>query len=59
MKRLVNSHFSLENVLEFLKANDTNKLKEIYLMHLSDKNSDAELFKNEIEKLTGVITNVC
>jgi len=59
MKRLVNSHFSLENVKEFLKANDTRKLKEIYLMHLSDKNSDAELFKNDIEKLTGVITNVC
>ena len=59
MKRLVNSHFSLENVLEFLKANDTHNLKEIYLMHLSDKNSDAELFKNAVQSLTGIITNVC
>jgi phosphoribosyl 1,2-cyclic phosphodiesterase len=31
MKRLFNSHMSLENVKEFLRANDTSKLKEIYL----------------------------
>jgi len=59
LKRLFNSHFSLENVKEFFRANDLSKLKGIYLMHLSDGNSDSALFKDEIEKLTGVITNVC
>ncbi|WP_025727745.1 MBL fold metallo-hydrolase [Heyndrickxia ginsengihumi] len=52
-KRLIRSHFSLENVKEFFKANDLSKVKEIWLLHLSDTNSDAELFKKEIMALTG------
>ncbi|MBX6333735.1 MBL fold metallo-hydrolase [Candidatus Saccharibacteria bacterium] len=52
-KRLLQSHFSLENVKEFFKANDLSKVQEIWLLHLSDTNSNAELFKREIMKLTG------
>ncbi|EID42885.1 MBL fold metallo-hydrolase [Parageobacillus thermoglucosidasius] len=52
-KRLLRSHFSLENVKEFLKANDLSKVQEIWLLHLSDNNSDAQLFKQEIMELTG------
>jgi len=52
-KRLIKSHFSLENVLEFLKANDLSKVQEIHLLHLSDSNSDEALFKQEVKKLTG------
>lgn len=52
-KRLMRSHFSLENVKEFLLANDLSKVQEIWLLHLSDTNSDADLFKSEIQKLTG------
>ena len=52
-KRLIKSHFSLENVLEFLKANDLSKVQEIHLLHLSDSNSDEALFKQEVQKLTG------
>lgn len=51
--RLLKSHFSLENVKEFLKANDLRKVQEIWLLHLSDGNSDAERFKREIQSLTG------
>jgi phosphoribosyl 1,2-cyclic phosphodiesterase len=51
--RLLRSHFSLENVKEFLKANDLSKVKQIWLLHLSDNNSDAERFKREIQELTG------
>lgn len=51
--RLMRSHFSLENVKEFLRANDLSKVEEIYLIHLSDGNSDAERFKSEIMALTG------
>lgn len=51
--RLLQSHFSLENVKEFLKANDLSKVKEIWLLHLSDENSDADRFKREIQELTG------
>lgn len=52
-KRLLRSHFSLENVKEFLKANDLSKVQEIWLLHLSDNNSDEEMFKREIQELTG------
>lgn len=51
--RLLQSHFSLENVKEFLKANDLSKVQEIWLLHLSDGNSDAERFKREVQELTG------
>lgn len=52
-KRLIRSHFSLENVKEFLKANDLSKVQEIWLIHMSDGNSNAEQFKREIQELTG------
>ena len=51
--RLGTSHFSLENVKEFLRANDLSNVQEIWLIHLSDSNSDAERFKREIQVLTG------
>ena len=50
--RLLTSHFSLENVKEFLKANDLSQVREIWLLHLSDGNSDAERFKREVQALT-------
>lgn len=52
-KRLLKSHFSLENMKDFLKANDLSKIQEIWLLHLSDSNSNAERFKSEIQELTG------
>lgn len=52
-KRLLQSHFSLDNVKEFFRANDLSQVKEIHLLHLSDGNSDAERFKREIQRLTG------
>lgn len=56
--RLIQSHFSLENVKEFLKANDLSKVREIRLIHLSDGNSHAERFKREIQELTGKSTYI-
>lgn len=52
-KRLMRSHFSLEHVKDFLRANDLSRVQEIHLLHLSDTNSDAEMFKREIQALTG------
>ncbi len=57
--RLYSSHFELENVKEFLKANDLSQVKAIYLMHLSDGNSDEIRFKHEIMALTGKPVIVC
>lgn len=59
LKRLLNSHMSLENLKTFLRKNDLTKVKEIFLMHLSEKNSDPLHFKKSIEKLTGIITTIC
>jgi Metal-dependent hydrolases of the beta-lactamase superfamily I len=56
--RLLKSHFSFENVKEFLKETDLSSVREITLLHLSDGNSNAERFKEEIERLTGVPTHV-
>ncbi|HHV99978.1 MAG TPA: MBL fold metallo-hydrolase [Clostridiaceae bacterium] len=50
--RILKSHFSLEHVKEFLRANDLSRVREIWLIHLSDGNSDAERFKHEIQALT-------
>lgn len=51
--RLLQSHFSLENVKGFLRANNLSQVKEIWLLHMSDGNSDADRFKREIQELTG------
>ncbi|PYE49815.1 MBL fold metallo-hydrolase [Paenibacillus barcinonensis] len=51
--RLLRSHFSLENVKDFIRANDMRRVQEIHLLHLSDNNSDEALFKREIMALTG------
>ncbi|HEM0758249.1 TPA: MBL fold metallo-hydrolase [Listeria monocytogenes] len=53
-KRVLQSHFSFENVKDFLKANDLSHLREIHLLHISEKNGDPKRFKNEIQAMTGV-----
>lgn len=52
-ERLIKSHFSIENVLAFLRANDLSKVKEIWLIHLSDGNADAGQFSQMVEAATG------
>ena len=52
-KRLIQSHMSLKNAKKFLQANDLSKVQEIILIHLSEGNSDAALFKREIQQITG------
>jgi len=55
-KRLYKSHFSLANVEKFLLANDLNAVREIHLIHMSNGNSDPAMFKQRIERLTGLPT---
>lgn len=57
-KRVSESHFSIENLLVFLKACDLSKLQAIRLIHLSDTNSAADHFKDVIQKATGVPTYI-
>jgi phosphoribosyl 1,2-cyclic phosphodiesterase len=57
-KRLMQSHFSLENVKKFLLANDLSRVHEIWLLHLSSGNSNAEQFKREIQSTCGIPTYI-
>ena len=57
-KRVLRSHMSLETAKEFLKANDLSKVEAIFLLHLSDNNSDCERFKREVMELTGKPTYI-
>ena len=52
-KRLYKSHMSLETVVMTLKAWDLSKLRQIFLIHLSDGNSNIERIKNTIQALIG------
>ena len=44
---------SLENFITFLRANDMSTVRQIYLLHLSDGNSDAEAFQRQVQQETG------
>jgi len=52
-KRVLSSHMELETTKETLRANDLSTVVNIVLLHLSDENSNAELFKKEIESFAG------
>jgi phosphoribosyl 1,2-cyclic phosphodiesterase len=52
--RIIRSHFEFENSKSFIKLNSSEKLQVVWLLHLSDSNSDEELFKREVQELTGV-----
>ena len=54
--RLLKSHLSLENAKKFLQANDLNKCTNIVLIHLSDRNSNADRIQREVQELTQVDT---
>ena len=58
-QRLLFSHMSLEHLIEYFKQNDTSKLKQVWLCHLSDANGDENVFKTEIQKATGAEVYVC
>ena len=52
--RVFTSHMEIETTIELLKASGTERAKTITLIHLSDKNSDAFVFKNVVQFATGV-----
>ncbi|NMW85475.1 MBL fold metallo-hydrolase [Peptoniphilus sp. AGMB00490] len=58
-KRIKENHMSLETALDFLKKCNLSRLKKIYVMHLSDANSDAEVIKYRLQELTGVAIEIC
>ena len=52
--RLLESHFDFNQTKEFIKANKSDRLQEVWLLHLSDSNSIEKQFKEETQQLVGV-----
>ena len=57
--RIIKSHMSLEHLMDMLRANDLSQVRQIYLLHLSNTNSNAERYRAEIQRLTGAEVYVC
>ena len=53
-ERVLRSHMSIERVVEFLRANDLSKLREVHLLHLSAGNSNESEFKVAAQRIAGV-----
>lgn len=58
-KRIKENHMSLETAVDFLKKCNLSRLKKIYVLHLSDHNSNAEFIKESLQELTGVSIEIC
>lgn len=56
--RTAKSHMSLERLQAMLRANDLSQVEEIWLLHLSDENSDEAAFRDAIVKEFGKPTYV-
>lgn len=57
--RIKENHMSLEIALDFLRKCNLKRLKKIYVMHLSDSNSDAKFIKNSLQEVAGVSVEIC
>lgn len=51
--RVMRSHLSFENTLEFLRVNDLSKVQKIVLIHLSEGNADPVQFERKTREFTG------
>ena len=57
-KRVRRNHMSLENLITMLKANDLSQCREIWLLHLSDGNSDEQRMIKEVQEATGIPVHI-
>lgn len=52
-RRTSSNHMSIERAIEMLLANDLSQVEEIWLLHLSDDNSDEREFTRRVQQATG------
>lgn len=57
--RIVKNHMSLETLLKALNQADLSNLKKIYVLHLSDSNSQEKAILEAIQRQTGAIVEIC
>jgi phosphoribosyl 1,2-cyclic phosphodiesterase len=58
-RRIRRSHMSLERVITMLKSNDLSVCREIWLLHLSNGNSDEKQMIKAVQEATGIPCRVC
>lgn len=58
-KRVITSHMSIDTTIQTLKSFDLSLVKQIYLLHLSNDNSNTELFKERVQAITGKEVYIC
>ncbi len=51
--RIKVSHMSVERLEQFFESNNLDNIKKIYLIHLSENNGNANVFRYRIKKVTG------
>ena len=55
---VIQNHMSLETAVDFFRANDLSHVKEIWLLHMSDNNSSATMFKRRVQEVTGKVVKI-
>lgn len=58
-RRVIGSHMSIDTAIKTLKSFDLSRLQQVYLLHLSNDNSQAADFKRRIQALTGSEVYLC
>ena len=58
-RRVRRNHMSLDTVIGMLRANDlSSRCREIWLLHLSDANSDEREMQRRVQEETGIATYI-
>lgn len=57
-KHILLGHCELETSLDFIESNITDSLKNVILLHLSDRNSDEKEFCSAVQSIVGPVVNV-
>lgn len=57
-RHILRGHMSIEQALALLQANDLSRTREIWLLHLSDRHSDAAGFRARVQRQTGLPCHV-
>jgi phosphoribosyl 1,2-cyclic phosphodiesterase len=57
-ERIKNSHFSIEKCIDYLSEQDLSEVNNILLIHLSDRNSSEQYFKELFSKSLGVFPKI-
>lgn len=58
-RRIRRNHLSLERAVTMLKENDLSQCREVWLLHLSSRNSDEAKMLRTVQETLGIPTRVC